>query len=433
MKYTVNEKKEGNIRVDFVLDAKEWEEALEAAYNREKGKYKKEGFRQGKVPRKVLESTFGEGIFFDEAFNISFTKSYVEMLGKETQIKPIDYPEIDVTELNKEGVKFSASITVMPEVTLGKHTGVEIKIEEAQIDEKEVDKEIEALRERNARYVEIKDRVVKDKDLVNLDYSGSVEGKKFEGGTAKNQELEIGSKTFIEGFEGQLVGMKIGEEKNISVKFPEKYHSKDLAGKPAVFAVKILGIRERQVPELTDEFAKDVSEFSTVIELKNNLKERLLAQKQESIQRQAENKLVQTIVKNSKVEIPEKMIEKQLDYFVHDFEHMLSHQGLSFADYLNYIGKTEKEYRDLRREEAKVSCETNMVLDEIVKKNNITATEEEINSKLTELTPNVKNGQKNSKKDIDENQIKTIKNHIIAEKTIKFLLANNSIKKGDNK
>jgi len=432
MKYTRGKKENGKIKVDFVIDAAEWESYVEKAYQKDKAKYKKEGFRQGKVPRKVLEGTYGETCFYETAFDIMFPVVYGEMHSKEQDIEAVDYPEIDVKKFGKDGVEFSAEITVYPDVALGKYTEIEVKTEKPKVLAEEVNAELDKLAERNARFEEKTDREAKMGDLVEIDYSGSVDGKKFEGGTAKNQELGLGSHSFIPGFEEGVAGMKVGETKNIDVEFPKEYHAKELAGKKAVFEVKLNSIREKVLPVINDEFAKEVSEKETLADLKADIKDRLLKQKKEAADIKVENDLVKRIVENAKVEIPAAMIERQLDFFVDDFAYRLSYQGLRFEDYLKYIGKSIEEYRAMRKEEAEQAVKTNLVLDAIIRKENISCTDEEAEKHFEEHHSD-NNAKKSTKVAMTDEQLKSMKNHIISEKLVEFIKKNNKIVTSETK
>lgn len=427
MQYTRGEKQKNKISITFDINKKEWNDWVEKAYQKDKAKYKKEGFRQGKVPRKVLENTFGESVFYETAFDLCFPAVFSEMLTKEPDIYAVDYPEIDVLNVGSDGLKFIANVEVLPEVKLGKYTGLEVKTEKPKVIAEEVNAEINRLRERNARFVDILDRPAKMNDIVEINYSGSVDGKIFEGGSAKNYELELGSHSFIPGFEEGVVGMNIGTIKNVEVKFPENYHAENLAGKPAVFEVELISIREKVLPELNDDFAKDVSEVDSLDALKKQIKERLLNQKKESNDLKLENDIVKLVVDNSKVDVPNSMVERQLDYFVNDFSYRLSYQGLKFEDYLKYIGKTLNEYRDMRRKEAEIAVKSNLVLDELIKTEKIDASDDEIVEFVNKQESDDKLSAKTTKKTISDEQKKAVKNRIISEKLISFLKKNNKI------
>ncbi len=428
MKYKIGEKKNGQVTINFELDAKEWEAEVEKAYQKHKGEYKKEGFRQGKVPRKVLESTYGEYLFYEDAFNDSFPGYYTQMLNKEKQLFPVDYPEIKLEKMDKDGVKFSAVVTLLPEVTLGEYTGIEVTKRSAKATKEEIDRELEALRQKQIRFVDVSDREAKNGDLVNIDYTGSVDGVEFAGGAAKDQELELGSHTFITGFEEQVVGMKIGEEKDINVTFPKPYHSKELEGKPAVFKVKLLAIREKVLPELNDEFAASVSEQNTLKELKEHIKEHIEEHKAHDVEVEAENKLIDEVVKRAKVDVPKAMIDSQIDHEIDDMSHRLSHQGLKFEQYLEYIGTTMEQFRADRAKVAEKSVRTSLVLEEIIKQEKITVTQKDIKAKIDEIAKTTKRNVTDVEREVKEGGEGYLKNTILSEKVINRLKETNNIK-----
>ncbi len=428
MTYKVNEKKDGKITVDFSLNADEWEAEVQKAYEKNKGKYKLDGFRQGKIPRKVLEKTYGEFLFYEDALNTVCDRTFFEMLEKETDIQAVDYPDISVKNVGKEGVEWVATITLVPEVTLGKYTGIEVSKSKVSVTEKEVTAKLEELQEKQARFVDVKDRPAKMGDLVNIDFVGSMNGVAFEGGTAKDYELELGSHTFINGFEDQVAGMEIDESKDVNVTFPEQYGAKELAGKPAVFAVKLLAIREKQVPAIDDAFASDVSEFETLDELKKDTKEKIKAEKEKTAERELEEKLVDEVVKNAEVEIPDVMINNQISRSVEDMKRSLAAQGMSYEMYLAYVGMDDKQFRESRKADTEKQIRTTLVLNELVKQENITASEEEVEAKIEELAKNMKKKPAELKKTMNPSQREVIENNIISEKVINLLKEKNTIK-----
>lgn len=427
MNYTRHEKKDGKIKIDFVLSAKEWESDVENAYQKNKGKYKKEGFRQGKVPRKVLENTYGDFMFYEDAFNDAFPTYFSKFLMKEKDIVPVDYPDVKIEKMDKSGVNFSAEVTLMPEFKLGKYKGISVEKNTIAVSSAEITKEMENLRQKNARLIEITDRAVKKGDLINLDYSGSADGKVFDGGTAKDQELEIGSNTFIPGFEDQIVGMKIGEEKDIKVTFPKQYHSKELAGKEAVFAVKILSIREKQLPKLDDEFVKDVSEFDSLTDLSLDIESKLAEKKEHTATREVEQKLVSAIVDNVEMDVPDIMIEKQLDFMLSDLEKRLSYQGMTLDIYFGYIGKSEADFRKDNRAEAKRAVKTSLVIEEIIKIENIQVESSEVSDKFDEIAKLYNRPVDEIKKYFVDENLESVKREILSDKVMKFLKENNKI------
>ena len=428
MTYKIGEKKDGKLTVEFKLNAEEWEAEVEKAYQKNKGKYKLDGFRQGKIPRKVLEKTYGEYLFYEDALNEVCDRTFFEFLEKEKDVQAVDYPEVSVKNLSKEGVEWVATITLMPEVELGKYDGLEVKKDKVSVTDKEVEAKLKDLQEKQARYVDVTDRPAKMGDLVNIDFAGSIDGVAFDGGTAKDYELELGSHSFISGFEEQVVGMKVDEQKDVKVEFPKEYHAKNLAGKPAVFAVKLLTIREKQVPEIDDKFASDVSEFNTLDELKKDTKEKIKAEKEADAERAFENKLVEEVVKNSKVDVPKVMVTNQIARNIEDMKRSLAMQGLSYEMYLGYIGLTDEQFRKSREEDTEKQIKTTLVLSELVKKEGIKAEESEVEDKIKELAEKMKKTVDELKKTMTESQKEVIENNIISEKVIKLLKDKNNIK-----
>lgn len=428
MTYKVNEKKDGKITVDFSLNKDEWEAEVQKAYEKNKGKYKLDGFRQGKIPRKVLEKTYGEFLFYEDALNSVCDNSFFEMLEKEKDIHAVDYPDISVTSVSKDGVSWVATITLVPDVELGKYEGIEVEKSKVSVSAKEVDEKIKELQEKQARFVDVTGRKAKMGDLVNIDFVGSMNGVAFEGGSAKDYELELGSHTFIAGFEEQVAGMEIDEQKDVNVTFPEAYGAKELAGKPAVFAVKLLTIREKQMPELDDKFASDVSEFNTLEELKKDTKEKLKAEKEKQAERELENKLVDAVVANAEVNIPACMVNNQISREIEEMKRALASQGMSYEMYLAYTNMTEEQLRDSRKADTEKQIKTTLVLSEIVKKENIKAEESDVEAKIEELASNMKKKPAELKKTMNPSQREVIENNIISEKVIKLLKEKNNIK-----
>ena len=427
MTYTIGEKKNGKLTVEFKLNAAEWEAEVEKAYQKNKGKYKLDGFRQGKIPRKVLEKTYGEYVFYEDALNAFCDNSFFDFLEKEKDVQAVDYPDISVKNVSKDGVTWVATITLMPEVELGKYEGIEVKKNKVSVSEKEVDEKLKSLQEKQARFVDVTNRAAKMGDLVNIDFVGSVDGVAFEGGTAKDYELELGSHTFIEGFEDQVAGMKIDENKDVNVTFPKEYHVKELAGKPAVFAVKLLAIREKQMPEIDDKFAADVSEFNTLAELKKDTIEKLKAEKEAQADRDVENKLVEEVVKNATVEVPSAMVKNQISRGIEEMKRSLAMQGMSYEMYLGYIGMTDEEFRLSREADTEKQIKTSLVLGEIIKKEGIKVDDAEIDAKIAELAERMKKTADELKKTMTASQKEVLENNIVSEKIMKLLKDKNTI------
>ncbi len=428
MTYKIGEKKEGKLVVEFSLNANEWEVEVEKAYQKNKGKYKLAGFRQGKIPRKILEKNYGEFLFYEDALNNVCDESFYEFLKKEKDVQPVDYPEISVKKLTKEGAEWVATITLMPEVVLGKYEGLEVSKKKVSVSEKEVDERLKNLQDRQARFVDKTDRAAKMGDLVNIDFAGSIDGVAFEGGSAKDFELELGSHSFIAGFEEQIVGMKIDEQKDLNVTFPAEYHAKELAGKPAIFAVKLLTIREKEVPAIDDKFASEVSEFNTLEELKKDTKEKIKAEKEQAAENELNDALVEAVVSNAEVNIPKVMVTNQINRAIEETKRSLASQGLTYEMYLAYIGMTDEEFRKSREADTEKQIKSSLVLSEIIKKENIKVSDEEIDAKLEELAEKMKKTAKELKKTMTDSQKDVIENNIISEKVIKFLKDKNNIK-----
>ncbi len=428
MTYKIGEKKDGKLTVNFELNAEEWETEVEKAYKKNKGKYKLDGFRQGKIPRRVLEKTYGEFLFYEDALNTVCDNSFFDFIEKEKDVQAVAYPDISVKKLEKSGVEFVATITLLPEVELGAYTGLDIEKTKVSVTEKEVDEKIKDLQEKQARFVDVDSRAAKMGDLDNIDFAGSIDGVAFDGGTAKDYELELGSHSFIEGFEEQVAGMKIDEQKDVNVTFPKTYHVKDLAGKPAVFAVKLLSIREKQMPEIDDKFAADVSEFNTLAELKSDTKEKIKADKEAAADKELEGKIVDAIVANAKIDVPEVMVTTQLNKTIEDMKRNLSYQGMSYEMYLAYLGMTDEQFRAENKPQIEKQIKTSLVLSELVKKENIKAEEAEVDEKVKELAEKMKKTEKELKKTMTDSQKEVIENNIISEKVIKLLKEKNNIK-----
>ncbi len=426
MKYTVEKIEDGKkAKFSFKLTAAEWEENINSAYEKNKGKYALDGFRKGHVPRKILERYYGEGLFFEDAFNDNFPKYYTEALEKETWAEPVDRPEIDISSIDKKGISFTATVILKPEVELGAYTGIKVKKSDYPVTEKEVEEELEKARERGARFIDVTDRAVQKGDMINLDYSGSVDGVKFEGGTAKNQSLEIGSGSFIPGFEDQIIGKNIGENFDITVKFPDNYHAENLKGKDAVFNITVNEIKTRELPNLDDDFAKDVSEFDTLEDYKKDIENKLKEESTKRAETENENKLMDAIVANAKVDIPECMVNDELDAMLRDFEYRLMYQGLKLDDYFKYLNITEDDFKKDRREDALRAVKTRLVTEAILKAEKIECDDESLEKLYVETAAKNNKDVSDFKKSLTERHIAYYKDQVVLEKLLKFIKENN--------
>ena len=429
MKYTVEKTEKSTVKITINLEEKEWNEAIDAAYEKVKGKYSMPGFRKGKVPKKVLESAYGAGVFYEEAINIAFPKYYEEVLDKEPSIEAVARPDIDIKDISEKGISMIAEVAVKPEVKLGEYKGITFKKVEYNVKEADVKDELKRLQERNSRTVDVTDRAVESGDTVTIDYSGSVDGVKFEGGTAEKQPLTIGSNTFIPGFEDQIIGMKIGEEKDITVKFPEDYHAENLKGKDSVFHIVLHEIKAKELPELTDEFIKDAVGAESLDAYKKEIKERLKKQNKDRAEREIEDEIVKKVTANAEVVIPEALIDNQIDQMVNEMSYRLSYQGLKLEDYLKYVGKTMEEYRKGYYDQAKDLVKSQLVIGKIIEEEKIDATEEDVTAKLEEMAKAQGKKAPDLKKDMAARQLDYVKNEIIVKKLFDFLKSANEIKK----
>ena len=425
MSTTVEKISSNKVKLSFDIDAAQFDAAMDKAYIKVRGQVTIPGFRKGRAPRKMIENMYGgEGIFYDEAFELIFDEVYGPAID-ENKLEVVDRPQVDIQQIGTgKNLQFTCEVFVKPDVTLGEYKGVEVKREHTLVTEDEVNAEIEKERNKQAAEVSVEDRAVAEGDTVNLDYSGSVDGVKFAGGTAEAQTLKIGSHTFIPGFEEQMVGMNIGEEKDLEVTFPEEYHAKELAGKKAVFHVKVNSITETQLPALDDDFAKDISEFDTLDEYKANVRAKLEAQAAERDNNAFTNAVIEKVMENATVEIPEAMVERQIDSMVRNFEARLAQQGLKLADFIKYTGQDEKSFRNQYREQAEKSVRANLVLEAVENAENFEATEEEIDAEIVKFAGQIGQDVENLKKNLTEGDREYFKADVIRDKAVKFLCDN---------
>lgn len=425
MSTTVEKISSNKVKLSFDIDAAQFDAAMDKAYIKVRGQVTIPGFRKGRAPRKMIENMYGgEGVFYDEAFELIFDEVYGPAID-ENKLEVVDRPQVDIQQIGTgKNLQFTCEVFVKPDVTLGEYKGVEVKREHTLVTEDEVNAEIEKERNKQAAEVSVDNRAVAEGDTVNLDYSGSVDGVKFAGGTAEAQTLKIGSHTFIPGFEEQMVGMNIGEEKDLEVTFPEEYHAKDLAGKKAVFHVKVNGITETQLPALDDDFAKDISEFDTLDEYKADVRAKLEAQAAERDNNAFTNAVIEKVMENATVEIPEAMVERQIDSMVRNFEARLAQQGLKLADFIKYTGQDEKSFRNQYREQAEKSVRANLVLEAVENAENFEATEEEIDAEIVKFAGQIGQDVENLKKNLTEGDREYFKADVIRDKAVKFLCDN---------
>ncbi len=418
--------KTNEVKLEFTVEAAKFEEAIQTVYKKSARYFKIPGFRNGKAPFKMVEKMYGIQIFYEDAFNEVAPEVYEEGL-KEANIEAVSKPVIDITQIEAgKDLIFTAVVQTKPEVTLGKYKGIEIKKHEYTVSDEDVEHELGHMAEKNARLVSVEDRPVENGDITVIDFEGFVDGKAFEGGKAENHELTIGSNTFIPGFEEQIVGMKIDEERDINVKFPEEYFSKDLAGKDAVFKIKLHEIKKKEMPEINDELAKDISEFDTIDELKASIREKQEKDNEAKAKYETEEDAIKTVCENAKVEIPSGMIETEIDNMEKDIETRLSYQGMKLDDYLQMIGKTKESFRDEYKEQAERQVKSRLVLEAIAEDAKVEVPVDDISAKISEMANAY--GQKAEELEKNENLVNYVKESLKTEKTIEFIVANAKIK-----
>ena len=417
-----NTENKNEVKLTFNIEAEKFEAAMKKVYAKTAKYFNIPGFRKGKAPMQLVERQYGSAIFYEDAFNELVPEIYDEAI-RENKVEAVSKPEIDIVQMEKgKELIFTAVVETKPEVELGKYKGIEIKKIEYTTSDKDIEHELGHMAERNARLVTIEDRPVEKGDITTIDFDGSIDGVQFDGGKAENHELEIGSNTFIPGFEDQIIGMKLEEERDIKVKFPEDYFSKDLAGKDAVFKVKLHEIKKKELPKIDDEFAKDVSEFDTLEELKNSIKEKLDTENAEKAKYETEEAAIKTVCDNTKLDIPNGMIEMEIDNMVRDMETRLSYQGLNLQQYLQIMGKTEEDIRANFKEQAEKSVKSRLVLEAIVKAEKIEATPDEVTDKVKEMAKQY--GRKEEEL-LENAQLKDyISESLKTEKAIDFIVKN---------
>ncbi len=416
------EKNMAKLTIELSVD--KLEEALQKAYLQQKNKIRLPGFRKGKVPRNMVEKMYGPEIFFEDAANQLIRENYGDA-ADESGVDIVSRPTIDIVQIEKgKPFIFTAEVAVRPEVTLGKYKGVTVTKIDTSVSEEEIDEAVEAERLNNARAVTVEDRAIAEGDTAVIDYEGFVDGEPFEGGKGENHSLEIGSHSFIDTFEEQLIGKTSGEETEVNVTFPEDYHAEELAGKPAVFKVKIHEIRVKELPDLDDEFAQDVSEFDTLAEYKEDVKKQIEERKKAEARQTKEEEAIKKIVDKSSMEIPDAMLETQIESMIEDFAQRISQQGLSFEQYMQFSGLTMEKLKDQVKPDALSRIKSSLVLEQIVTEENIEATEEDLNTEIDKMAEAYKMTADQIRTMMGEAEQKSIKKDIAIQKAVTLVMDN---------
>ncbi len=413
------EKQEKNMaKLTIEVSAEKVEKAIQAAYQKEKKNINIPGFRKGKAPRQLIEKMYGKEVFYNEALDQLLPTAYADAL-EECEEEIVSRPQISIVQMESgKPLIFTASVAVKPEVTLGEYKGVEVEKKAIEVVDEEIEAEITKEREANARTITVDDRAVMDGDMITLDYAGSADGVAFEGGTAKDQELTIGSGRFIPGFEEQLVGVTIGEEKEVHVTFPEEYHAKELAGKAAVFQCVVHGIKVKELPEVDDEFAQEVSEFDTLDAYKEDIKARLLKDKEADAKRAKEDAVIKKIIEGATMEIPDAMVEFQTEQMMEEFGQRMQMQGLSLEQYFQITGMSEANYREQMKPRATQNIQSRLVLEAVAKAENLEATEQDLEDEMAKMAEMYKMEVDKVKEMIGDYQKDEIKKDIVIQKAI---------------
>lgn len=418
------EKIENNVvKVEVTIPSEKFNETLKKSYNKNAKKFNIPGFRKGKAPLQIIEKFYGEGVFFEDAAEMIIDETYPEAI-KENNISPVDYPKVDIVQIGKDmDFIYTADVTVKPEVKLGEYKGVEVKKVEYTVNDDDINSQLDSMREKNARLLTKENSAVENGDIAVIDFEGFIDEKPFEGGKGENFELTIGSKTFIPGFEEQLIGVKAGESKDVKVNFPEDYQAEELKGKPAVFKVSVNEIKYKEIPELDDEFAKDVSEFDTLDELKADLRKKAEEANKVREKQEYEDKVIEKVVEVCEIDIPNAMVEREIDYMVRDLDYRLKYQGLDIEKYANIMGITVDKIREDFKEIAAKRVRTNLILEAVAKAENITASDEDIEKKAEEIAKQYGSEDISKiKEKIISTQKEIIAEELVNNKVIDFLV-----------
>ena len=421
MSVQVEKLEHNTAKLTVTVDAKEFEKATVKVYNKRKGSFNLPGFRKGKAPKMMIEKFYGPEIFFEDAVNDILPKAY-ENAVEESGLDIVSRPDVDIVQVGKgQDMIFTAEVALKPEVELGQYKGLEVAKDSVEVSDEEIEAELKKAQESNAREVTIEDRLIKEGDVITLNYAGTIDGVPFDGGTADSQKLEIGSHSFIDTFEDQLVGMNIDDEKDVEVTFPEEYHSAEVAGKDAVFHVKILGIKEKQLPEIDDDFAQDTTEFDSLEEYKDDIRGRLALAKEERAKSKMENDLVEQIVEGSTMDIPDGMIENQIDSMVQEFEQRISYQGLSFEQYMQYSGQSMEALRETMKPDAVKRIEGTLVLEAIAAAEGITAGDEDLQAEFDRMAEMYQMESEQISSMMGDEQKENMKKDLAVQKAIDFV------------
>ncbi len=419
------EKLEKNmVKLTIEISAEDFKDAIKTVYQKNKAQYSVPGFRKGKVPQAIIEKMYGEGIFYNDALDIALPKSYAEALDSEEgkEVHVVARPEIEIESIGKDQpVVYTATVAVEPEVTLGAYKDLGIEKKAVEVTDEDVQAELEREQKKNARTIAVEDRAVLDGDTVNIDYAGFVGEEQFEGGTAEGQDLKIGSHSFIDTFEDQLVGKNIGDEVEVNVTFPAEYHAENLAGKPAVFKVKINGIKAEELPELNDEFAEEVSDFDTLEEYKEDLKKKVAERKQDAADREYEDEVLKKAVENASMDIPQPMIEVEAEQMVNEYAQQLSMQGLSIDMYCKYMNTTKEQMAKDNEKVAEERIKSRLTLKAIAAAENVEVSDDDVKAEMQKMADSYQMKLEDVENMIGESYKAQLRSDLALQKALKII------------
>lgn len=433
MEYKINKKSELTTELTISINAQEWKAAVEKVYNEQKGKYSLEGWRKGKVPQKILEQTYGNTIFWEDAITEVANQGFKLALDENKDFEPIGTPNLNVNKVDDKGLELTITTEVIPPVKLPAYTGIEIEAPVRKYTKEMLDEELKHAQAHRTTDKPVDGKVSENGDIVVIDFEGSIDGVPFEGGKAENHKLELGSKTFIDTFEDQLVGHKAGDKVDVNVTFPKDYGAKELAGKKALFKCEIKSVNTKVVPEIDDEFAKTMGDYKNLEEYKKDVEEQIKFELENENKRAEEDAMLQAIIKDSKVTLPPVLVQQNLDNIMKDLEYRLMYQGISLEDYAKFTGTTVEKLREERTKDAENLTKTKLVLEALVKAEDLKVTEEDANAKWAEIAKIQNKSIEDAKKDANPHAIDRMYSDILMDKLVAFLKSRNTIKQKEIK
>ena len=427
MNYNLEKKDNGVFVANVTVEKQDWDKALNTAYEKNKGKFNIPGFRKGHAPRNIIEKTYGAGAFMNEALDEVYYLAYTQILREHEEVKPVDAPKLDINKIDENGVEMVMTLQCVPEFELANYKGLTFTRQSVEVKDEDIEEAIRRELLRASRLVET-NKPVKNDDYVTLDFDGYVDGKQFDGGKAENYQLQIGSHSFIDTFEDQLVGLNIGDKKDVEVTFPTEYHAKELAGKPATFKCEIKNIRERIMPELNEEFVSNSTEFETVEEYRNSIKDRLTKEANDRADIELDNDILDKIIDDTVVNLPDVMVEDEFNRQLKGMENQMRYQGLTMEDYAKYAGRTVEEIKDDVKKGATRNVKARLVLEKLIRSENLDITEADIDNRIEEMAKNVGKSLEEYKKQVNNDMVNHIANELLMKKLLNFLHENNEIK-----